>query len=71
VLQAQPLLIETLTDTGRATDARNKLAPVAAKCAELGLSRLLVDAGIAKPALTDYRSHTTDLESSIRQRAAL
>jgi serine/threonine-protein kinase PknK len=47
VLQAQLLLIETLTATGRATDARNKLAPVAAKCAELGLSRLLVDAGIA------------------------
>jgi serine/threonine-protein kinase PknK len=46
-LQAQLLLIETLTATGRAADARNKLAPVAAKCAELGLSRLLVDAGIA------------------------
>jgi serine/threonine-protein kinase PknK len=47
LLQAQLLLIETLTATGRATDARNKLAPVAAKCAQLGLSRLLVDAGIA------------------------
>jgi serine/threonine-protein kinase PknK len=46
VLQAQLLLIETLTAAGRATDARNELAPVAAKCAELGLSRLLVDAGI-------------------------
>jgi serine/threonine-protein kinase PknK len=46
-LQAQLLLIETLTAAGRAIDARNKLPPVAAKCAELGLSRLLVDAGIA------------------------
>jgi len=46
-LQAQLLLIETLTAAGRATDARNKLAPVAAKCAQLGLSPLLVDAGIA------------------------
>jgi len=46
-LQAQLLLIETLTATGRATDARNKLAPVAAKCAQLGLSRLLVNAGIS------------------------
>jgi hypothetical protein len=67
-LQAQLLLIETLTAVGRATEARNKLAPVAAKCAELGLSRLLVDAGLAWPALRDYRSHATDLESSIRQR---
>ena len=46
-LQAQLLLVETLTAAGRATDARNELAPVAAKCAELGLSRLLVDAGLA------------------------
>jgi serine/threonine-protein kinase PknK len=46
-LQAQLLLIETLTAAGRAADARNGLAPVSAKCAELGLSRLLVDAGIA------------------------
>ena len=46
-LQAQLLLIETLTAAGRATDARNELASVAAKCAELGLSRLLVDAGLA------------------------
>ena len=46
-LQAQLLLVETLTAVGRATDARNELTPVAAKCAELGLSRLLVDAGLA------------------------
>jgi serine/threonine-protein kinase PknK len=46
-LQAQLLLIETLTAVGRATEARDELAPVAAKCAELGLSRLLVDAGLA------------------------
>ena len=46
-LQAQLLLVETLTAAGRATDARNELTPVAAKCAELGLSRLLVDAGLA------------------------
>jgi serine/threonine-protein kinase PknK len=46
-LQAQLLLVETLTASGPATDARNELAPVAAKCAELGLSRLLVDAELA------------------------
>jgi serine/threonine-protein kinase PknK len=46
-LQAQVLNIETLTATGRVADARDELAPVAAKCAELGLSRLLVDAGLA------------------------
>ena len=46
-LQAQLLLVETLMAAGRATDARNKLAPVAAKCAALGLSRLLVDARLA------------------------
>ena len=46
-LQAQLLLVETLTAVGRATDARNELASVTAKCAELGLSRLLVDAGLA------------------------
>ncbi len=47
MLQAQLLLIETLTAAGRATDVRTELASVAAKCAELGLSRLLVDAGLA------------------------
>ena len=46
-LQAQLLLVESLTAAGRATDARDELASVAAKCAELGLSRLLVDAGLA------------------------
>ncbi len=46
-LQAQILHIETLAATGRESDARNELAPVATKCAELGLSRLLVDAGLA------------------------
>jgi serine/threonine-protein kinase PknK len=46
-LQAQLLVIETLTAVGRATDARSELAPVASKCADLGLSRLLVDAGLS------------------------
>ena len=46
-LQAQLLLMETFTAAGRATDTRDELASVAAKCAELGLSRLLVDAGLA------------------------
>jgi serine/threonine-protein kinase PknK len=40
------LHIETLTAAGREADARDELS-VAAKCAELGLSRLLVDAGLA------------------------
>jgi serine/threonine-protein kinase PknK len=43
-LQARLLLIETLTAAGRTAEAGNELAPVSAKCAELGLSRLLVDA---------------------------
>ena len=46
-LQTQLLLIETFTAAGRGTDTRDELASVAAKCAELGLSRLLVDAGLA------------------------
>jgi serine/threonine-protein kinase PknK len=46
-LQAQLLLIETITAAGRTTDVRNELAAVAAKCSELGLSRLLVDAELA------------------------
>jgi serine/threonine-protein kinase PknK len=45
-LQAQLLLAETLTAAGRTAQARKELAPAAAKCAELGLSRLLVDAGL-------------------------
>ena len=46
-LQAQVLRIETLATAGREADARDELGPVAAKCAELGLSRLLVDARLA------------------------
>jgi serine/threonine-protein kinase PknK len=45
-LQAQLLLAEVLTAAGRTAHAREELAPAAAKCAELGLSRLLVDAGL-------------------------
>jgi serine/threonine-protein kinase PknK len=45
-LQARLLLIETLTAAGRPPDTRDELALTAAKCAELGLSRLLVDAGL-------------------------
>ena len=45
-LQAQLLLAETLTAAGRTAQARKELAPAAAKCAELGLSRLLVVAGL-------------------------
>ena len=47
MLQAQLLLIETLTAVGRAADVRNEVASVSAKCSELGLSRLLVVAGLA------------------------
>jgi serine/threonine-protein kinase PknK len=46
-LQAQLLLMETFAAAGRPTDTRSELASVPAKCAELGLSRLLVDAGLA------------------------
>ena len=46
-LQAQVLYVETLTAVGRAAQAREELVPVAAKCAELGLPRLLIDAGLA------------------------
>ena len=45
-LQAQLLLAETLTAAGRTAQARKELAPAAAKCAELGLARLLDDAGL-------------------------
>ncbi|MDT5172772.1 MAG: serine/threonine-protein kinase PknK, partial [Mycobacterium sp.] len=45
-LQAQLLRIETLTAAGRTAHAQEELTRVAAKCAELGLSRLLVDAGL-------------------------
>ncbi len=46
-LQAHLLVIEALTAAGRTVDARDELGPVAARCDELGLSRLLVDAGLA------------------------
>ncbi|OSC43248.1 serine/threonine-protein kinase [Mycobacterium decipiens] len=46
-LQAQVLRIETLTAARREDDARIALGPVAAQCAEAGVSRLLVDAGLA------------------------
>jgi serine/threonine-protein kinase PknK len=45
-LQAQLLLVEMLTAAGRTAHARKELTPASAKCAELGLSRLLVDAGL-------------------------
>jgi ATP/maltotriose-dependent transcriptional regulator MalT len=45
-LSAQLLLAETLTTTGRTDDANVVLPPVAARCEELGVSRLLVDAGL-------------------------
>jgi serine/threonine-protein kinase PknK len=45
-LSAQLLLAETFTATGRTDDANAMLPPVAARCEELGLSRLLVDAGL-------------------------
>ena len=46
-LQAQLLLAETLMGAGREAQAQSEVAPAAAKCAELGLSRLLVDARLA------------------------
>jgi ATP/maltotriose-dependent transcriptional regulator MalT len=45
-LTAQLLLVETLKATGRADDADAVLPDVAARCERLGLSRLLVDAGL-------------------------
>jgi ATP/maltotriose-dependent transcriptional regulator MalT/serine/threonine protein kinase len=45
-LTAQLLLVETLMATGRADDADVVLPRVVARCEELGLSRLLVDAGL-------------------------
>ena len=45
-LTAQLLLVETLMATGRTDDANVVLPGVAARCAELGLSRLLLDAGL-------------------------
>ena len=46
-LNAQLLLAEMLTATGRSAEARELMATVGARCADLGLSRLLVDAGLA------------------------
>jgi serine/threonine-protein kinase PknK len=45
-LQAELLLIETLAATGRAAEARAGVMHVSARCAEVGLPRLLVDAGL-------------------------
>ena len=46
-LQAELLLIETLTATGRVAEARAGVMRVSARCAEVGLPRLLVDAGLS------------------------
>ncbi|MFV0495113.1 protein kinase domain-containing protein [Mycobacterium sp.] len=45
-LNAHVLRIEAFTAVGRGDDARVALGPIAAQCAQLGLSRLLVDAGL-------------------------
>jgi len=45
-LTAQLLLVETLRAAGRSDDADALLPDVAARCEKLGLSRLLVDAGL-------------------------
>ena len=45
-LSAQLLLAETLMATGRTDDADTLLPRVVAQCEEVGLSRLLVDAGL-------------------------
>jgi ATP/maltotriose-dependent transcriptional regulator MalT len=45
-LSAQLLLAETLTATGRTDDANVVLPRVVTRCEELGLSRLIVDAGL-------------------------
>jgi serine/threonine-protein kinase PknK len=45
-LRTQLLLVETLTATGRLAEAAEASPDVAARCAELGLSRLLADAGL-------------------------
>ena len=46
-LQAELLLIETLTATGRVAEARAGALHVSARCAEVGLPHLLVDAGLS------------------------
>ncbi|HEY0229292.1 MAG TPA: hypothetical protein VGC05_23475 [Mycobacterium sp.] len=45
-LQARLLLVETFTAAGRADDAADDIAAVRAQCAQHGLTRLLVDAGL-------------------------
>ncbi|MGB9223140.1 MAG: serine/threonine protein kinase, partial [Mycobacterium sp.] len=45
-LTARLLLVETLMATGRVDDANAMLPGVTARCWELGLPRLLVDAGL-------------------------
>jgi serine/threonine-protein kinase PknK len=46
-LQVRLLLVEMLSATGRLNQANDLLPQVAARCEEVGLSRLLVDAGLA------------------------
>ncbi|MBV8347740.1 MAG: hypothetical protein JOZ49_09465, partial [Mycolicibacterium sp.] len=48
-LNAQLLLVETLTAAGRTDDANVVLPRIAARCQELGLPRLLVDGGLVDP----------------------
>jgi serine/threonine-protein kinase PknK len=45
-LRAQLLLVETLTVAGQVAEADAAAAPVIARCSELGLWRLLTDAGL-------------------------
>jgi ATP/maltotriose-dependent transcriptional regulator MalT len=45
-LSAELLLVETLTATGRQDEANTRLPHATARCTELGLSRLLLDAGL-------------------------
>jgi ATP/maltotriose-dependent transcriptional regulator MalT len=46
-LHARLLLVETLTTTGRHADANAAATGIVAQCEDLGLSRLLVDAGLS------------------------
>lgn len=46
-LRARLLLVETLAAAGRVAESEAEARPVVAKCTELGLMRLLVDAGLA------------------------
>ena len=45
-LTAQLLLAETLTTTGKSAEASAALPALVARCTELGLPRLLADAGL-------------------------